>query len=85
MPLELKNNIGKVVMMKLTFVSQPCSAKLAALDQNGLWFSEGDLAAAVEREMPNNKHAPPGAGFRQTFPWMFVPFEQIQWIAAMKA
>lgn len=83
MPVELKSNIDKVVMMKLSFLSRACSAKIASLDQNGLWFSGGDLLAVLEKELPD-QHAPQGAGFRQTFPHLFVPFDQIQWIAAMK-
>jgi hypothetical protein len=76
--------VGKQVMVKVAFLDTPCSAKITEVDHSGIWIEALEMASTIQRVAakvgPNA--VPPDKQFLKGFPVLFVPFVQIQWLAA---
>lgn len=82
-----KELVGKTIMLKFSYLKDPCSAKVAAVETDGLWLENGSVMALLERAVTGGKKdpgAPPVASLHERFPLLFVPDGQIEWIAASR-
>ena len=81
--------VGKTIMVKFAYLDRPCSAKVAAIENEGLWLEGGDIMGLIEQAASGPKKTwysgSAGAEFSTRFPMLFLPFGQVQWLAAPKA
>jgi hypothetical protein len=64
---------NKTVILKFPAISKAVSTSVVNEENDGLWFSDGDMIGAlVDAGIPAGMKAPA----------IFVPFSQIQWLIA---
>ena len=80
MPLE--QCLCKQVMLKVVFLEKPCGAKITSVADGGIWV-EGEITGAIQRAAAGWEPAvvPQDKRFLESFPLLFVPLQQIQWLA----
>jgi hypothetical protein len=63
----------KAVILKIAAISKAVSTSVVSEENDGLWFSGGDLIGALgDAGIPKGMKSPA----------IFVPFSQIQWLIA---
>ena len=81
--------VGKTAMVKFSYLERPCSAKVVAFDNEGLCLEGGDIMVLIEQAASGPKKTwysgPAGTEVHTRFPLLFLPFAQVQWLAAPKA
>ncbi len=75
---------GRPQMLKVTFLKEPASIKGVQFTNGGIWFESLELGSKIQREAAGTGPAaiPQDKRFLNGFPLMFVPFSQVEWLAA---
>ena len=82
--MTLQECSGKQVMLKVSFLDSPKAAKLISPEDHGIWIEALEISSAIMRTLTGVAHQPVPAKDQilNKFPKMFVPFGQIEWMAA---
>jgi hypothetical protein len=77
-----------LVTLKVSFLTEPHSAKAVASNSGGIWIESLELAGAIQRAAAGvgHKAVPEEKRFvKSAHPLLFVPFSQIEWMIAASA
>jgi len=76
--------LHNLLLIKVTFLKEPCSGRALKSNQGGMWIDALELAGAIQRAAAGVGPAsvPPNKQFMKSRSVLFVPFTQIEWIAA---
>jgi hypothetical protein len=80
--------VGRSVMLKTAFLNQAFSAKIVEEESGvGIWIDAVELVGKIQREASGvgSKAVPPEAQFLRGYPFLFVPFSQIQWFGGQQS
>ncbi len=73
-----------LLLIKVTFLKEPCSGRALKSNSGGVWIDALELAGAIQRAAAADGGAavPQNKQIMQNRTTVFIPFTQIEWIAA---